>query len=381
MPHPTESVVRTTRRSVIQAAALAAVGIPTWATAQSENWRIGQSAPFVGPLAYPFIESRRGIAAAFKEVNDKGGIDGRMVELFSMDDGGDPAKAAENTKKLIEKDQVFCMFAGGGTASVMGSLKVSMPAKVPQIAPGSGSDALRAFNPLIFHTRASYSQELNKIAKQLSSTGFTKIAIPYFDDPFGKSALATFEAAAKLYKNTDWKPFLVENSAEGVKRAVDEIVAFQPTALMSFAIGPLGVPMFKELRSRIKATAFAISFLGSKPLMEALGEAAVGLTVAQVVPHPRYSALPVVQAYQVALKKLDGTEPNYSSLEGYINGRILLEGLRRTGRNGNREKLIEAMQTMRPYDLGGFEVSYSPTNHIGSDFVELSYYNGEKYRR
>ncbi len=381
MTHPSESLAPITRRRVVQAAALATVGAPAWVGAQSDNWRIGQTAALTGPLAFPFVESKKGIAAAFKEVNDKGGIDGRMVELFSMDDGGSPEKAAANTQQLIEKDRVFCMFACGGTTSVMGTLKVSMPAKVPLIAPASGMDALRPLNPLVFHTRASYSQEMNKIARQLSSTGFTKIAIPYFDNAFGKSSIAAFEAAAKNYKNTDWKAFLVEETPEGVARAIDEIAEFRPTALMSFSIGALGIPFFKGLRKRVPATAFSISFLGSRPLLAALGDAAIGITVAQVVPHPRYSALPVVHAYQNALKNLGGTEPGYSSLEGYVNARILLEGLRRTGRNGNREKLIDAMHSMHPYDMGGFEVSYSPTEHNGSDFVELTYFNGEKFRR
>ncbi|MBK7718274.1 MAG: ABC transporter substrate-binding protein [Simplicispira sp.] len=254
-----------------------------------------------------------------------------------------------------------------------------MPAKVPLIAPATGSDALRPFNPLVFHTRASYAQELNKIARQLSSTGFTKCAVAYFDNPFGTAAIAAFEAAAKSYKNTDWKAFLVVETPEGIAKGIEEIVAFQPTALMSLAIGGLGIPFYKGLRKRIQTPAFSISFLGSRPLLAALGDAAVGITVAQVVPSPHSVALPLVHAYQSALKKAGGTEPGYSSLEGYVNARILIEALRRSGRTATREKLIDAMHSMRPYDLGGFEVRYGPNDHSGTDFVELTYFNGERF--
>lgn len=374
--------MHTTRRCLLQTtAAVAALGAPAWARAQSEPWRIGQTAALTGPLAFPFVEMNKGIAAAFKEVNDKGGIDGRAVEFISLDDGGAPEKAAANTLQLVQKNQVFSMFACGGTTSVMGALKVLEQARVPLIAPATGSDALRPYNPLVFHTRATYGQELNKIVRQLGSTGFTKCAVAYFDNPFGKATLAAFEAAAREHKNTDWKAFLIAETPEGVAKGIDDIVQWQPTALISLAIGASGIPFYKGLRQRWKAPAFSISFLGSRPLLAALGEAATGITVAQVVPNPGNPAIPVVRAYQEAIKKLGGVEVGYSSFEGYVNARILLEALRRTGRNGSREKLVEAMHSMRPYDMGGFEVRYGPNDHSGTDFVELTYFNGERFRR
>ena len=374
--------MHTTRRCLLQTtAAVAALGAPAWARAQSEPWRIGQTAALTGPLAFPFVEMNKGIAAAFKEVNDKGGIDGRAVEFISLDDGGAPEKAAANTLQLVQKNQVFSMFACGGTTSVMGALKVLEQAKVPLIAPATGSDALRPYNPLVFHTRATYGQELNKIVRQLGSTGFTKCAVAYFDNPFGKATLAAFEAAAREHKNTDWKAFLIAETPEGVAKGIEEIVQWQPTALISLAIGASGIPFYKGLRQRWKAPAFSISFLGSRPLLAALGEAATGITVAQVVPNPSNPAIPVVRAYQEAIKKLGGVEVGYSSFEGYVNARILLEALRRTGRTGSREKLVEAMHSMRPYDMGGFEVRYGPNDHSGTDFVELTHFNGERFRR
>jgi len=370
------------RRSILQSVAAAATqGPAAWARAQSGVWRIGQTATLTGPLAYPFVEMNIGINAAFKEVNDRGGIDGRPLAFFSLDDGGMPEKAAENTLSLLKKEQIFTMFACGGTTSVMGALKVLTEAKVPLVAPATGSDALRHFNPLVFHSRASYAHEMSKIARQLGSTGFTRIAIPYFDNPFGKATLTAFEVAARSAGNTDWKSFLVSDSPEGIGKAVFEITQFQPTALMTLAIGSHGIPLFKAIRSRVKVQAFSISFLGSRPILAAFGDAAVGITVAQVVPNPGNPAIPVVKAYQDAIKNLGGLNTSYSSLEGYVSARILIEALRRTGRNGTREKFVESLQSMRTYDLGGFEVHYGPNDHTGTDFVELTYFNGERFRR
>ena len=99
------------------------------------------------------------------------------------------------------------------------------------------------------------------------------------------------------------------------------------------------------------------------------------------MPNPANPAIPVVRAYQNAIKKMGDIEIGYSSLEGYVNARILIEALRRAGRSATREKLAEAMHSMRPYDLGGFEVRYGPNDHSGTDFVELTYFNGERFRR
>ena len=377
--HPTSSLGR--RRLLQGTAALATLGPAAWAQAQADVWRVGQTAPLTGPLAFPYVEMNKGIAAAFKEVNSKGGIDGKRIEFFSLDDGGSPEKAAENTATLIKKDQVFTMFAVGSTPSTLGALKVLTEAKVPLIAPATGSDALRAHHPLVFHTRASYGQELFKIARQLKSTGFTKMAIPYFDNPFAKATLPAFEAAARATGNTDWKAFLVAETPEGVEKAVQEIAQFQPTSLLSMAAGAQGIPLFKALRERIKFQAFSISFFGTRPLLTALGEAAAGITVAQVVPNPSNPAIPVVKAYQDAIKKLGNVEIGYSSLEGYVSARILIEALRRAGKTATREKLMDALHTMRPYDLGGFEVRYGPNDHDGTDFVELTYFTGDRFRR
>lgn len=375
----------TRRRVLSSAAAASAVALPGWALAQSqaaEPWRIGQTAALTGPLAFPFVEMNRGIAAAFQEVNERGGIDGRRLQFVSLDDGGAPPKAGENTKKLLEEDKVFALLACGGTTSVMGALPVAIPAKVPVVAPATGSDALRPFNPLVFHARASYAQELNKIAQQLSSTGFTKCAVAYIDNPFGKATLAAFDAAAKAHNNKDWKAFLLPETPDGVARVVDEITAWQPTALISLAVGAVGIPFYQSLRQRVKAPAFSISFLGSRPLLAALGESARGITVAQVAPNPDNVAKPIVKAYRDALKRSAAdAEPGYSSLEGYLSARLMIEALRRAGRTASREKLIEALHSMRPYDMGGFELRYGPQDHNGTDFVELSYFNGERFRR
>ena len=363
-------------------AATAVLAAPTWVRAQSEVLLIGQTAALSGPLAYPFVEMNKGIKAAFDEVNERGGVEGRRLELRSLDDGGAPPKATENAKQLVGVDNVFAFLACGGTTSVLGMMPVAMQAKVPLIAPATGFDALRAFNPLVVHARASYSTEIAKIVQHLSTTGQTKCAVAYSENPFGKATLAAFEAAAKQHGNKDWKAFLLGEAPEEVPKLIDEVAAWQPNSLISFAIGPSGIPFYRGLRPRIAGAApFSISFLGTKPLLDALGDAAKGIAVAQVVPNPESVVLPVVKAYHAAMKKSGFANTGHSPLEGYISARLLIEGLRRAGRGATRERFMSAFHTMRPYDMGGFELEFGPKDHEGSNFVELTYYNGERFRR
>ncbi|AKJ31142.1 ABC transporter substrate-binding protein [Caldimonas brevitalea] len=373
------------RRALLKAAgaAAAAIALPTTVRAQEQAFVIGQTASLTGPQAYPYVEMNRGIKAAFDEINERGGVEGHRLEFRSLDDAGMPEKATENAKQLIERDKIVTFFACGGTTSVLGLLPVAQQARVPLIAPATGSDALRVHNPLVIHTRTSYSGELNKIAQQLSTTSLQKCAVIYGNDPFGKATLAAFEAAAKRHNNTEWKAFLLAgDSAEEVQKTVAEVVAFQPSSLLSLAIGTGSILSWRSLRQKLPMAApFLISFFGVKPLLDMLGDSAKGVTVAQVVPNPDSGTIAVVRAYQAALKKAGNPTTSYPSLEGYISARILAEGLRRAGRGASRDRLVAAFETMRPFDLGGYEVSYGPRDHEGSSFVELTYYNGERFRR
>ena len=98
-----------------------------------------------------------------------------------------------------------------------------------------------------------------------------------------------------------------------------------------------------------------------------------GVGISQVVPFPWNVGTPVVRDYQRALASETGKESySFTSLEGYIAAKVLVEGLRRAGRDLTRERLVAALETLVDYDAGGFLVNYSPTDHGGSRYVELT---------
>jgi ABC-type branched-subunit amino acid transport system substrate-binding protein len=91
------------------------------------------------------------------------------------------------------------------------------------------------------------------------------------------------------------------------------------------------------------------------------------------VPFPWNVATPVVKEYQqlyTASTKKD--DYSFTSLEGFISAKVLVEGLRRAGNDLTREKFITAMESMRDVDVGGYLITFTPTSHSGSRFVELT---------
>jgi branched-chain amino acid transport system substrate-binding protein len=371
------------RRRLLQAVpAAAAVALPRWAHASVEPLRIGRTAATTGPFSYPYVEMNKGIQAAFDEVNARGGVERRKLEMVGLNDEGVPARAADNAKALLEREKVFAFLGCGPTQTVMAMLPLLEESKAVLVAPGTGLDALRTqYNPQTLYTRPTYGAEIGKIVQQLAIVAQNKCAVVYSDNAFGKSTLAAFDAAAKKVGNTEWRGFMLGDKAEDVPRLVEQIAAWAPSSYLSASVGPHGVPFFKALRSRVKVPVYTFSLLGAKPILDAVGELSRGVVVTQVVPNPDSITIGVVKDYQAALKKSGLGEANYSSLEGYIAARVLIEGLKRGRGDLERERFARAFLGMRAVDLGGFEVDFGPGDNTGSTYVELTHYTGERFRR
>jgi ABC-type branched-subunit amino acid transport system substrate-binding protein len=116
-----------------------------------------------------------------------------------------------------------------------------------------------------------------------------------------------------------------------------------------------------------------VSFVGSKALAHETGVEGRGVGISQVVPFPWNFSAPVVKEYQQLFEaSTKKQEYSFTSLEGFIAAKTLVEGLRRTGGDLTRERFINAMETLRDYDLGGYWITFTPASHNGSKFVELT---------
>ena len=335
---------------------------------------LGQAAVFSGPAAQLGIQMRNGIKAYFDYVNEKGGVHGRKLELVTEDDRYEASVAPAASKKLIEQHKVFALLGYVGTPTGTAHLPVITQAKVPLVGMFTGAEVLRVpFNRYVFHVRASYYDETEKIVEHVLSTGGKKISVFYQADNYGEAGRKGTELALEKRAMKIHSTGTVERNTVKVEEAVKSINASQPDAIVMVSAYTSCAEFIRQMKKAGSAASFYnVSFVGSKALADALGKDGSGVAISQVVPFPWARSLPVVKEYQELAKHAGFTDYNFSAMEGFLTAKVMVEGLRRAGKDLSREGLINALEKMQDVDLGGFYVGYSPSNRAGSKFVDLT---------
>jgi len=336
---------------------------------------LGQSAVFTGPAADLGTEMRNGALAYFNHVNAQGGVNGRKIVLKSVDDRYEPENAKLATKQLIEDDKVFALFGYVGTPTFNAAAPLIKESRVPLVAAFTGAESLR--DPVIryvFNVRASYFDETEQIVQHLTSMGVDKIAVFYQNDAYGKAGLEGVTRALKKRNMEVAGTATVERNTVDVNKAVAEMAKVKPQAVVMISAYKSCAAFIKQMKKGGMAPSFwNVSFVGSKALAKELGPEGRGVQISQVMPFPWDESIPVVREYTRLLKASSPTsEPNFSSLEGFVSAKVMVEGLKRAGRNLTRESLIRALETMDPYDVGGFKIVYTNQDHRGSRYVDLT---------
>lgn len=336
----------------------------------------GQSAAFKGPAAALGLGMREGILAAFHEINEAGGIGGRRLELVSYNDGYEPETAIANTHRLIEDDKVFALIGEVGTPTSKAVQPIATEHGVPFLGPFTGAAFLR--DPdlgNVINVRASYDQETEAWIEHLTGDlGFTRIAILYQDDSFGRAGLkGVRDALARRHMDLVAEGTYMRNTT-AVKRALLAIRKGRPQAVvMVGAYKPCATFIRVARQIGLDAVFVNISFVGSKALSQELGPAGEGVIVTQVVPLPEDARIPLVARYQRALHAVDpDAEPGFVSLEGYIVGRLVTEALGRLDGSVTRENLLATIKEVGEFDLDGIALSYGPDDNQGMDRVFLT---------
>ena len=373
-----EMIINRRKFSITTGAAMLA-GFNT-AIAQSESKIIlGQSAAFSGPAAQLGIQFYRGARVYFDQVNAQGGVGKRLIEIRNLDDGYEPDRCAENTRKLIAED-VFALFGYIGTPTSLAALPLATKDKLPFIAPFTGAMALRdPFNRYAFHVRASYNDETALIVKQLNSLGLKKFAVFYQNDAYGKAGLDGMTLALTGLGLKAVAQATVERNSVDVAKAVQAIVAAAPDAVVQISAYKSCAAFIREARrAGYGGTFYNVSFVGTQALADELGKEGAGVVVSQVMPSPYNAARPIAREFVEAIKNAGkDAQANFSSMEGYVAAKVFVEGLKRAGAKPNRETLITGLESLGSQSLGGFSVSFGPNDHVASSFVELSMLTGD----
>jgi len=375
----TTSMTSATRRAPVLAAltcVLALAGAPSMAEpgVTADTITIGQTTALTGPVADLGKDIVRGARVYFDALNASGGIHGRKIVLVSRDDGYNAAKAAEFVKGFVADKSTFAIFNPLGTPANMALLPLTQEAGMPVMAPYTGTLAVRSPDAVgVFNVRASYADEATKLVEHLTTIGLTKIAVAYQNNAFGKEALDATEAVLAKRNLKLAAAVSIENDASDAVAASEKMLASNPEAVLLGLAGKPTIAVIKYVaQHRRGLSMYALSVLASAANLKLLGPDGIGVTIAQVVPFPTSRTSPIAREYRQAMEKAGHTDVSHVSLEGYINARIMAEGLRRAGRDLTRKGFVDAMHSMKRYDIGGFEVSFGKGGTSGSHLVDLT---------
>ena len=335
---------------------------------------VGQTVGITGSAAATVKESMAGAALYIDHINAQGGVAGQKIEIIALDDQFDPKLTLENARTLIEHKGVIALFMTRGTPHTQGILPLLTQYGVPLVAPSTGAMVLhRPLQKYVFNVRAPYQREVEKAITHLNTLGVQRIGVVHVDDTFGADGLA---GALEGFKANNIKALFIEkfDRAQPDYSALAPRVAQQrPQAVIFIGTGAAVVDGIQALRSAgVTGQIITLSNNASGGFVKALGAQARGVVVTQVFPSERSMNYPVIkEAMELAkVQRIDALTP--AMVEGFVNAKVLVEGLRRAGPQPNRERLQAALQSLKKYDLGGLTLSYSATSHTGLDFSDLS---------
>lgn len=347
-------------------------------SANAADVTIGGVFGITGPTAANSLVGLKITKGYLDSVNAKGGINGNKLKLVTRDDQYDSKKTAALAAELIANENVVTFVSITGTANAYALIKsgVLNPTKVPVVGVFSGSDLIRGpGSEQLFHTRASYGDEVRKISRLASTIGLKRVALLYQDDGFGTSINQSVAKAAEEYKfevvaKAPYKP-----GATDFSQQVKQIVDAKPQAIFLMGV-PDAVGLFMKAYDVPNGTAqiYTLSFVSAKTLADVAGEKRVrGIGISQVVPNPNSTTLPLAKEFQTFLKSpygkgVDSTPPNF---EVFLNIRLAVDAIKMAGTKPTPEKVTQALASMKGYMLGGYPINFSETNRLGSHYLDI----------
>ncbi len=339
---------------------------------------IGSSLALAGHAGYLGTQMLQGAMSYIRHINDSGGILDRKINLIALDDSYDPTLCLYNTQRLILAKQVFALFNYVGTPTTVRIIPLINEAKIPLVGMFTGANRLRQpVNRYLINIRASYYQETQAAVDLIvNEKNNDKVAVFYQYDEYGFDGLRGAEIALKKHGLIPVAKGSYVRGTLDVEAGFEKIMQSNAQAVVMIGTYDPCAKFIHLARTRGYNPIFHnVSFVGSKELARRLGPAGEGVIVTQVVPPPHSSrkteTLPGVKQYLSLLKRYyPDSKPSFVGLEGFLNARILAEGIKRSGKNITREKFIRAIESIDHYDLGIRNLlSFGKNDYQGLDNV------------
>lgn len=336
---------------------------------------IGSCSALEGPSKFLGAQTVAGARAYFDSINEQGGVHGRKLRLIASDDSYDPAKA-EDCFKHLQTQGVFAMGFFVGTPTGVKYVPLAETNKIPLVGLFTGAQALYTpFRHWVVNVRAAYADETKEqIDGMWKTLGYKKIGVIYPDDAFGSAVLDGVKNALKEHQSQPVAAASYPRQTADADAAIQSIRAAQPDAVV--IVGPANTvaPIIKLAHSKGWSPLFVtVSFVGTDDLIKLAGQDVEGMVITQVVPPYYLTDLKTVALYRRILGKFAPNEtPNFVSLEGFVDAMVMVEGLKRAGKDLNREGLIRGIESLHDFDIElgpQLKLNYSARDHKGFEHV------------
>ncbi|MDE2202436.1 MAG: ABC transporter substrate-binding protein [Burkholderiaceae bacterium] len=317
-----------------------------------------------------------GMLACFEQVNAQGGVAGRKLVVKRLEDNYVPEKTVANVRTLIQEG-VFGLVCMGGTGNTVAALPLLEQYRVPAVGAMTGAVAARKASAPLFHTRASYTDEVTKMVQHATTIGLKRIAVVYQDNAFGAGNADAAKAAANKF-GAQIVALIPHNVNGGDSdMVVDRIASANPQTTLLFTSPSSVADMLLRFQAKYSPLPlpqpWVLSVTTPKTVFEKAGTLAHGVAVTQVMPGPNARTQPLVRAFREANDKFGvRTNQTYEAVEGFLTGRVIVEGLRACGANPTREAFIQALEGFGTRDFGGVRVHYDRANHAGLNYVDVA---------
>jgi branched-chain amino acid transport system substrate-binding protein len=333
---------------------------------------LGQTAILSGPLGAVIREFNAGAQLAFTQANESGGVAGRQVRLVSLDDELKPDLAVANYRRLMNERQVFAFFGCVGSGTTAAAAELLRSSSVPSVGCYAVADSARdKVRGTAFTVRASNEREVQKLVQQVKTMGMSRVAAVGLDNAGGREVMQTIKQEVLSQGLVFAGQATVKADGSDALLAGESLAETQPQAVLMYLSGALPVGVIRTLRNSGSAALFyGTSIVQGQVLAQQLGAGTRGVAIAQVMPYPWYGADPDLRAF-ARLAEAAGVGVNYTTVEGYLNARVMLESLARAGRALTRERLLAAVRSLR-MRVAGMDIDFTdPRSLAGSRFVEL----------
>jgi len=332
---------------------------------------IGSCSALEGPSKFLGTQTVAGARAYFESINEQGGVHGRKLRLIASDDSYDPAKA-EDCFKHLQTQGVFAMGFFVGTPTGVKYVPLAETNKIPLVGLFTGAQALYTpFRHWIVNVRAAYADETKEqIDGMWKTLGYKKIGVIYPDDAFGSAVLDGVKNALKEHQSEPVAAASYPRQTADADAAIQSVRAAQPEAVV--IVGPANTvaPIVKLAHSKSWSPLFVtVSFVGTDDLIKLAGQDSEGMVITQVVPPYYLTDLKTVALYRRTMSKFAPNDsPNFVSLEGFVDAMVMVEGLKRAGKNLTREGLIRGIESLNDFDIElgpQLKLNYSSRDHKG----------------